>query len=598
MTAVTLVYALALAAYLSLAVRVLRRRPRTLLHWSCAAVLVALALWSVEDIVHGMTAAPKSLAWVFGCIGSLGWGSFASIHLAFAMVLTRRLKLLRSWPVRLALVLPPVLFISVQIVGKLTGGYALIGDYILTGYGWKTVWSKTPWVPAYYAYYALYTLVALFLIFRMWQSARTYRERKQSGLILSTGLVTLVVGTVTDVVLPQLMYFGLPDLAGALCLIWAGGLYFAVTRYGLMSVTPQGAAREIIATMADALFLLTPEGNVAIANQSASNLLGWDARELHGQEAELFFVAPAEFRQALERVGDEVALTALELECRGRDGRIIAVSVSSRLMRDKAGETVGSVWVLRDITARREAEQRQAQLLAEVEGMNRELNSFAHVVSHDLKAPLRAVDSLLKWLVTDYGERFDSEGKEMVNLLLARVKRMHDLIDGILQYSRAGRALEEVAEVDLGAVVPEVIGALAPPGHISIVVDGRFPVVPASRVKLEQVFQNLLSNAIKYTDKPQGLVRVECSEDGGCWKFSVSDNGPGIADKDQERVFQLFQTLKPRDQSDSTGVGLAVVKKIVVEMYGGRVWVESKLGEGSTFYFTLPKPAAADNAQS
>ena len=267
-------------------------------------------------------------------------------------------------------------------------------------------------------------------------------------------------------------------------------------------------------------------------------------------------------------------------------------------MRDKAGETVGSVWVLRDITARREAEQRQAQLLAEVEGMNRELNSFAHVVSHDLKAPLRAVDSLLKWLVTDYGERFDSEGKEMVNLLLARVKRMHDLIDGILQYSRAGRALEEVAEVDLGAVVPEVIGALAPPGHISIVVDGRFPVVPASRVKLEQVFQNLLSNAIKYTDKPQGLVRVECCEDGGCWKFSVGDNGPGIADKDQERVFQLFQTLKPRDQSDSTGVGLAVVKKIVVEMYGGRVWVESKLGEGSTFYFTLPKPAAADNAQS
>jgi len=102
------------------------------------------------------------------------------------------------------------------------------------------------------------------------------------------------------------------------------------------------------------------------------------------------------------------------------------------------------------------------------------------------------------------------------------------------------------------------------------------------------VLQNLLSNAIKYMDKPQGIIRVGCAEDGEFWKFYVSDNGPGIEEKDQQRVFQLFQTLKPRDQADSTGVGLAVVKK-AVEMYGGRVWIESKLGEGSTFYFTLPK---------
>jgi signal transduction histidine kinase len=265
----------------------------------------------------------------------------------------------------------------------------------------------------------------------------------------------------------------------------------------------------------------------------------------------------------------------------------------ARLYRDLKGPSrtyLGFAEDLQDaLLARKRAEEKQAQLLKQVEAANQELADFAHVVSHDLKAPLRAIDSLLKWLVTDYSERFDSEGKEMVNLLLARVKRMHDLIDGILQYSRAGRALEQIMEVDLGAVVPEVIAALAPPDNVSISFDGGFPVVRASRVKLEQVFQNLLSNAIKYSDKPQGLIRVGCSEEGGYWKFGVSDNGPGIADKDQERVFQLFQTLKPRDQSDSTGVGLAVVKKIV-EGYGGKVWVESRLGEGSTFYFTLPKP--------
>jgi len=277
--------------------------------------------------------------------------------------------------------------------------------------------------------------------------------------------------------------------------------------------------------------------------------------------------------------------------------RASALAISdARLYRELKGPSrtyLGFAEDLQDaLVARKRAEEKQAQLLKQVEAANRELADFAHVVSHDLKAPLRPIDSLLKWLVTDYSERFDPEGKEMVNLLLARVKRMHDLIDGILQYSRAGRALEQVMEVDLGTVVPEVIAALAPPDNVSISLDGTFPVVRASRIKIEQVFQNLLSNAIKYSDKPQGLIRVGSSEEGGYWKFWVIDNGPGIADKDQERVFQLFQTLKPRDQSDSTGVGLAVVKKIV-EAYGGKVWVESRLGEGSTFYFTLPKPTGS-----
>ena len=123
------------------------------------------------------------------------------------------------------------------------------------------------------------------------------------------------------------------------------------------------------------------------------------------------------------------------------------------------------------------------------------------------------------------------------------------------------------------------------------------PTVHIERTRIGQVLQNLLSNAIKYMDKPEGLVRVGCTEEGGFWKFYVSDNGPGIEEKDRQRVFQLFQTLKPRDQADSTGVGLAVVKK-AVEMYGGRIWIESVVGKGSTFYFTLPKPGAAGNVQS
>jgi signal transduction histidine kinase len=296
----------------------------------------------------------------------------------------------------------------------------------------------------------------------------------------------------------------------------------------------------------------------------------------------------------------------------------LAIS-NARLYRELKGPNRAYLEFAEDLqdalTARKRAEEKQAQLLKQVESANQELADFAHVVSHDLKAPLRAIDSLAKWLASDYKDKFDDEGRDQLNLLLGRVKRMHDLIDGILQYSRAGRVREEVVEVDLAELVPAVIDLLAPPVHIRVTVETPLPSVVVERTRIGQVFQNLLSNAIKYMDKPQGLVRVGCTEEkgkgemakekgkgemangaGGFWQFYVSDNGPGIEEKDQQRVFQLFETLKPRDRADSTGVGLAVVKK-AVEMYGGRVWIESKVGEGSSFYFTLPKGAAAGKAE-
>ena len=273
--------------------------------------------------------------------------------------------------------------------------------------------------------------------------------------------------------------------------------------------------------------------------------------------------------------------------------RVCGMAISNaRLYRDLKGPNRVLVEFAEDLqdalAARKRAEEKQAQLLKQVESANKELAEFAYVVSHDLKAPLRAIDSLVRWLVDDYGDKFDDDGREQIGLLLGRVRRMHNLIDGILQYSRVGRVRENRVDVDLGVSVPEVIDLLAPPAHIKVVVETPLPTVTAEKTRIEQVFQNLLSNAVKYMDKPQGLIRVGCLDDGDHWRFYVADNGPGIEEKDFERIFLIFQTGKPRDQVDSTGVGLAVVKK-AVELYGGRIWVESRIGEGSTFFFTYPK---------
>jgi len=244
--------------------------------------------------------------------------------------------------------------------------------------------------------------------------------------------------------------------------------------------------------------------------------------------------------------------------------------------------------VLAGIIERKLAEQKQAELLQKLSEINQELKDFAYVVSHDLKAPLRAIKNLADWLAADYQDKLDAQGKENLQLLGSRVDRMQDLIDGVLQYSRVGRTEQGTKSVNLGQIVPEIIDNLSAPEHISIQIESDLPTVEADTTRITQVFQDLLCNAIKYMDKPQGDIIVGCVEEDGFWKFSVCDNGPGIEEKHFDRIFKLFQTLAPRCGRESTGVGLTITKKIV-ELCGGKIWVESEVGKGSTFFFTLPK---------
>ncbi|MBN1271089.1 MAG: GHKL domain-containing protein [Candidatus Aminicenantes bacterium] len=225
---------------------------------------------------------------------------------------------------------------------------------------------------------------------------------------------------------------------------------------------------------------------------------------------------------------------------------------------------------------------------AELKYTNGELKDFAHIVSHDLKAPLRGVSQLASWIAQDNADKINDKSKEHLDLLLNRVSRMDHLISGILQYSRAGRKDGEIKKVDLMQTVTEIIDDLAPPGNIKVKISGKLPVIETDQVKITQVFQNLISNAIKYIDKAEGKVDIGCTDEGKTWKFFIKDNGPGIEEPYREKIFQVFQTLQSRDKQESTGVGLSVVKKIV-ELYGGKIWVESKPGQESSFYFTFPK---------
>lgn len=246
----------------------------------------------------------------------------------------------------------------------------------------------------------------------------------------------------------------------------------------------------------------------------------------------------------------------------------------------------------RPLNAVRQASDQQvadsSRAIEELEEMNRELTDFAHIVSHDLKAPLRGIRSIVQWMVQDWDDKLDDEDKVQIDHLTRRVARMQNLIDGILAYSKAGHGVRELERVDPNVLVLEVVDILSPPKGISVRIAPAMPTVRFSDVQFTQIMQNLISNAVNHMGKPEGVVDVQWRDTAGFWEFSVADNGPGIPKKHHEKIFEVFQVLAPRDEKESTGVGLAVVKKIV-EAGGGQVWVESKEGEGSTFYFTLPK---------
>nr|WP_319423248.1 ATP-binding protein [Pleurocapsa sp. FMAR1] len=286
----------------------------------------------------------------------------------------------------------------------------------------------------------------------------------------------------------------------------------------------------------------------------------------------------------LDREGQEIPVSQLILAHKSADG----IEYISTVMRDltKQKQTEKSLqervlelkWVNRELL----------KTTALLKKRNQELDHFAYVTSHDLKAPLRAIANLATWLGEDLAGEIPEENQQQLQLMQSRVQRLEGLIQGLLEYSRVGRKNNLVKTIDVGNLVKEVIDSLSPPPEFSIFVAADLPTIKTEVVLLRQVFANLIDNAIKYHPQKSGKITISAQNKNDFYEFAVSDDGQGIDPQYHERIFTIFQTLQARDTFESTGIGLSIVKKIV-EDRGGMVRVESKLGEGSTFFFTWRK---------
>jgi signal transduction histidine kinase len=241
-----------------------------------------------------------------------------------------------------------------------------------------------------------------------------------------------------------------------------------------------------------------------------------------------------------------------------------------------------------EVAEREAAERRLQQTASELAASNAELESFAYVASHDLMAPLHAMENLAKWLEEDLDGVLDAGTREKMELLLGRIDRMEALLTSLLDYSRAGHLKAEPEPVDFGDLLRETLELVAPPAGFTVETSGELPRLETFKVPLQQVLRNLLTNAVKHHHRGAGRLTVGVRDLGESYEFSVADDGPGIAPEFHESVFEIFRTLRPRDEFESSGMGLAIVRK-TVESCGGSVSLESEAGRGATFRFTWPK---------
>ncbi|MEM9925651.1 MAG: ATP-binding protein [Cyanobacteria bacterium P01_D01_bin.50] len=354
----------------------------------------------------------------------------------------------------------------------------------------------------------------------------------------------------------------------------------------------------ILSNVVDGVIILNHSGKIDSLNTTALKMFGYESTEMIDRDLGEFISSQNQpdnipLWNALQPV--VIPLSALGFRKIGQPFPV-EISISDLPIDNR------KIAIVRDVTERQKI---QNQLEANIEELsrlslvlantnnslsqrNQELDQFAYVTSHDLKAPLRAISNLSVWMEEDLEDKLPPENKHQMYLLRQRVNRMENLINGLLEYSRVGKVEIATETVNVDKLLQEIIDSLAPPPTFIIEIASQMPTLTTKRILLQQVFANLIGNAIKHHPRNDGCVKISVSDIGEFYEFTIFDDGTGISPEFHHKIFTIFQTLEARDTKESTGVGLAIVKKIVDSM-GGSINVKSQLGEGTNFIFTWSK---------
>ena len=590
---------------------ILAKNPKAVSNRVCALLIGCYGVWNFAFAFMQAADSLKS-AKFWENIAVFGWGGYSCFSLWLVLSLTRQGAILKKWYFYPLLFFEPAFFVYKQWTGD------LINNLIYQGHWWALVWSNSVWPWLFFAYYFLVVIIIIWLGAGFIKNTKLIQKKKTgTRLILVVTSATLILGTVTDVLLPQLKVNIIPPVASIILLGIVCAITFSITKYRIMTLTPTYAAADILATMGDSLILINAAGILIEANQATLNLLGFSREELVGQPVtKIFSDADSLFknRESEQLFQAGALLKDYQIRYRTKNGVDIPVSFSGSLMFNEENIFIGIVGVARDLReiirfqekereymvekARTEALQERAQELQDAydklkttQAMLLQTEKMAAVgqlaggVAHEINNPMGVIMGFAQSIV----KRINASDPLFPPLksIEREAIRCKKLVENLLIFSRTGKAQVEL--IDLNQTIDEplsLIVAQAKVKNIEIIktYDPDLPYIMVNKNQIQQVIVNLCNNAIDAMPNG-GRIAINTKQTGPQITIEISDTGQGITEEVQKHIFEPFFTTK--EIGKGTGLGLSICYEII-QNHHGVIEVESKAGLGATFRIKLP----------
>ena len=592
-------------AYIYLAVLILNKDSKILLNRASSAIMICFAFWNFGDIfIHFPDSTlSKETVQLLQNISSFGWTYFASAILCFSVSFSKREKLMKKkWFIFILFIFPLILI------------YKQWTNCLLTNperqpYGWSFDFAKTIWVNIFYIHYSLLTLISLYLIFDYGRKTKKIIEKKQAQIISYSILASLIFGSLIDVGVQETGLKSIPSIGNLFISFAAIGFIYAILKYRFLTITPAIAAENIISSMDELLSLLNHEGNILNVNKATLDSLQYGQNELEGKSVKMILQDDDSKEILLGKITEEVIIKNQDGHLLTKYGKSIPIIYSSSPLRNENESVIGTVFIARDITEHEENRLELIKARDKAEESDRLKTAFLANMSHEIRTPMNGILGFAGLLKEP--NLTGEEQEEFISVIEKSGARMLNIINDIISISKveSGQMEVSIAETNINDQIEFIYAFFKPEALLNGVqlfckksLTGEDAVIKTDREKVYAILTNLVKNALKFTKAGSiefgyRILRDTASPDAstgivsapGELEFYVKDTGRGVSVEQKGLIFERFRQGSESLSRNYEGAGLGLsISKAYVEMLGGKIWLESEVGKGSEFYFTLP----------
>jgi len=595
------IHLFAFTVYTWLVFFVLMKNSRSRINRVSALFVMCFALWNFADaFMH--SSGLRSSAMLWQNIGSFGWIGFSGVLLWQSLIFTKKEKVLKSSFFYILIIL-----ITAGLVYMQWSGF-LIEDLMEVPYGWHNIWASSIWPVVFVIYVLLSMMISFMLLLKYRKKSELYFKRKQVAIIIASVFITFFLGFTTDIMLPQLGIVSVPPLASVFTMIWAGGLVYAVNKYGFMSITPETAASDILYSMADSLILVDLEGIIVTANKATTDMLGYEKEEIVGKHTKMLFKETEEelFKGTiLQKLMSQSSVKKHDMIYRTKGGVDIPVSLSGSLVHDKEGDLVGIVYIARDmrenIKKNRELKElydRQARMKEKLvkARMKEKLDKHEKLamigrltgsVGHEIRTPLASIRNAV-YYINNYGNPGEGHLKEYVNILTEEVNHVQEIVSSLMDFSRTTKV--ERKEINVEETIDKVLKSIKEREEIKIIkeISPDARIIQADPLKFKQLLKNLVKNAFQAIED-SGFIKIKTEKKSSYENIYVIDNGKGMDEETKKKLFEPLYTTK----QTGIGLGMSIIKDII-NAHGWELEVISEKDKGTEVKIKIEENAAEE----